>query len=575
LSSLSHLKVAFARVVRPESDHRVEEPLGRWVERIAGCATALALSLTLTLVAAIPWSLYDSYAYNSWPRLMALHGGLQLSAVGPVYLHRPLFYVLEGQVWWLVGFHEWIGRALSFVFTATFVGAVVWLSDSAPRRLRRGVALLVLLLIVDVQRHAFDGLTDVPAAAMLALTAAFVWKLQPSAKRSVLIVLAAFAAVMTKPSGLLGAIALSLALLVGSTSEVRVRLKRSVAPIAAGALIGIAYDWVEAHRLHVALANFLQDGVGQDVWAQKAAASRPDGLYGWNWLGRPLHVLLVFSVAYAVLRLAGLRHTRAAILASPLAWFWALFGPSIAGSFAQETAHGPLTKFAAVAISACFPLVALAPEAAAPSRRQLGRLVVWTVPAVGAWLMWAAYDTRLVSAAWTPLALLIVEVVTLVILGAARLRPFLTVVPVGALLILFAYNMYNLDNLGRAGWRELQQGGVSSLTNHRFMENVALNQFQYELDAVRKEVGPKERILTADSRLSFFFPERVEIGYPVRCSEVQPFRAFVLLSSDESVVRSRAEGEPATPEDWEKCPGLTEVASIPGTFAVFVTGHPR
>jgi hypothetical protein len=549
-----------------------DDGFGRWFELVAwGCAV-IAACWALLLVATIPWGTYDSYAYNVWPRLIALRGGLQLSAVGAVSLHRPLFYELEGQIWWLTGFHEWSGRLLSFLFAATLVGSLVWLSDRNPRRLRRGVALLITLLIVDLARHAFDGLTDVPSAAMLALTAAFVWKLAPSRKRTALVGLGALLAVLAKPSGLLGIVALCVALLIGTTSDLRNRVSGTIAPLAGGTVLGLAYDWTQAHRLHMGLESFLQEGVGSSIWAQKAAAARPNGLYGWDWLGRPLHVLVIFAVAYSLLRVVGITHFRSALLATPLAWTWAAFGPSFAGAFPQETAHGAATLIATLVISAFLPLAAMAPEQSLPTKTELVRLLVWALPAVVVWLVWAAYDTRLVSAAWTPLVLLVVEVMILVTTGAARLNRSLIFVPLAALIVLFTYNVYNVDNLGRSGLRELQQAGVHGFTNGRFMENVALNQFQYELDALRTHVGPHDRIISPDGRLPFFYPGRVDAIYPRSCATIKRYRAFVLLLNDEAIARNRAERSDINPDYWKGCPGVTEAASIDGAFAVFVTG---
>jgi hypothetical protein len=282
--------------------------------------------------------------------------------------------------------------------------------------------------------------------------------------------------------------------------------------------------------------------------------------------------LLIFAVAYALLRVAGLQHRLASALAVALTWFWAWYGASLSG-----IRFDPGTDWSGIAIwvvTASLVLVVFAPKTTVPGRLELARLLVWAVPAVVIWVKYAAYDTRLVSAAWPALILLIAVAVTMLIAAASQRIPLLAVIPAAALVILAVNNVYNLNGLGRAGWQQYRRSGLSGLRDPRAMENVALGQFQQELDPLRAHVGPDDRIIGADGRLGFFFPGRVNYSYPTSCSALHGYRAFVLLMSDESVAAAQAAGAPATEEDWAACksPRLTLLAAIPSNFAVFSIG---
>jgi len=320
---------------------------------------------------------------------------------------------------------------------------------------------------------------------------------------------------------------------------------------------------------------FLQSGVGAGIWAQKAATARPEATYGWVWLGESLHVLLVFTIAYSVLRLAGLRHRLATVSAVPVSWIWAFLGPELADRPFRPGLGvvGVVTWLTALLL----PLAALAPEQHVPRRLEVVRLMIWATPTVLVWAYYSAYDTRLIAGAWMPLLLLMGSTATMIVTGARRLGPVAAAVPVTALAVLAFNNLYNLDGLGHAGWRQYQSGGFAGLTESRLMENVALGSFQQELDLVRTEVGPSERIVGNDGRLSFFFPGRADYAYPTSCEALRGYRAFVLLGSDESVAQARAVGSPTTTGYWSGCrsPKTRLVGEVPSLFAVYVTGRPR
>jgi hypothetical protein len=547
----------------------------RWAP-LAFVGVALAfLAIEIVLASTLPYRGWDPVAYGRWSRLIGLHGGFHQPGLGDVDLHRPLFYVLQGWVWYVAGFHLALGRLLSLGFTIVLVLSVGRLAGlGARRRLQQAVAVVLLVCITDLLVHAADGLTDVPAAAMVALTAVVLWTMRDSPYRYPLLGLASLLAVLAKPSGVVGVAALIVAQLIGPTASLTRRVVNDISPMAAGLGLGLVYDWTQARYLHEPLQSFMHSGVGAGIWADKAAAARPDALWGWHWLGNPLHVVLVAGIFYALLRMVGVAHRAAVLVGIPGAWVWAWVGPAL-GPHAFRPgldAEG----IATYVLSAVLLLAALAPPDVVPSRLDLCRWLVWATPPLLIWVVWAAYDTRLTSAAWPPLVLIMARLVTCALVGAAESSvPAIAVAAAAALVVLTVQQVYNLDGLGRDGWRQLRAGGLAGLGKPEFTENVVYGQFQYELAALRRELGSSGTVVGGDGRLSFFFPDRVGGTYPKKCADIDGYRAYVLLLGDESVYVARTAGAPATVDAWSACPGLNEVAEIPGNYAVFVNGAPR
>jgi hypothetical protein len=569
VSSTHHVAQEAAADTRHHTRSRVEAAIA-WPFL---AAASIFLAFAALIAATLPFRGWDSYAFGQWSRLIAEDGGFHHAGIGAADLHRPLFYVLQGELWRVVGFHVALGRLLSLFFTALFIVAVGILAARRPNRLLTGaIGAVVATLVVDVAVHASDGLTDVPTAAMLATLAAVLWKMPRGRVRVGAITAVAALCVLAKPTGLIGVFGLFLAQAIGPRVALRSRILHDLAPLGGGVLIGLAYDASQARYLHMSLRSFLQEGVGSGIWAQRAAASRPDVVYGWDWLGRPLHVLLVYAVAYALLRIAGVRHRRAALAAALPAWIWALLGPSLAGS-GVHLGFG-VTDLAVYTLAAALPAAALAGDAVAPSRLHTIRLLVWALPPLVVWAEYAGYDTRLSSAAWPALVVLAAAVVSAMLIGLLSHVPLAAAVPAAALLVLAVTNVQNLDGLGADGWRQYRSHGVAGLGDARLMENVALGQFQQELDAVRRVVGPAGRVTGNDGRLGFFFPGRAAYGYPTSCDALRGNRVFVLLESDETVAQARAVGAPTTVDAWERCrrPQLTLVDQVPGLHAVFAVG---
>lgn len=534
------------------------------VALVAAVLFVVALVIALTL----PYSEWDSMYYGTWSRLIGLHGGFHFAQVSAVDLHRPLFYVLQGELWHVFGFHEKLGRLLSLLFVVVFVAAVARIAWRWGGALYGAAAGAVALAITDVAVHSSDGLTDVPAAAMIALVGVVLYTVAAGRRRVALLVVTALLAVLTKPSGIVGCACLCLAELLGDRVTLRARIRSAVAPIAGGVLVGLAYDWSQARHVGMSLRAFLQSGVGAGIWAQKSAAARPDALYGWMWLGRPLHLLLIFAVAYGLLLLLRVRNTWAAPAAAVFSWIWAWAGPAIAG-------HGfhaglSLSGLASYAVALGSPAAALAMGDRLPSRLTIARLFVWALPAYVVWVEYAAYDTRLVSAAWPAMALLLGAAVVAILSGLETESVAAAGVVGLAVAVLALVNVVSLNGLGKQGWHSYRSDGLSGLGNTDLMNNVALGQFEYELNALRPQLAPGDQVFSEDARVGFFYPDSVAYGYPGSCSDFDGYRAFVQLLSDESVAQAGSL-DPAT------CtrPRLHLVGSSPGIYAVYTVGAPR
>ena len=64
-------------------------------------------------------------AYGTWSRLIADHWPhLRFAAASAVDYHRPFFFVLQGTLWRIFGFHQALGRLLSLGFATLLAGAL-------------------------------------------------------------------------------------------------------------------------------------------------------------------------------------------------------------------------------------------------------------------------------------------------------------------------------------------------------------------------------------------------------------------------------------------------------------------
>jgi hypothetical protein len=540
---------------------------------------AIVLLLALLVAIVLPYGEWDAMAFGTWSRLVAEHWPhVRFESVGAGSYHRPLFYVLQGWIWWAFGFHQSLGRVLSLLFSLTLVAGVAWTAAQTVRTHRAfaaALAAIVIVLIVPFERYVAAGLSDIPTAAMVAVTAALLFA--PRLGRAQLPLLAVGAALsgLAKPSALPALVGLVAAILIGPRIDLRRRILGATA-IVAGTAAALTYDIVQARYFHTTLSGFLTTGT-RGFYAELADETRRRVLLDGGWLGGSLRVLLVFAIVYAVARL-GLRHQVAVMVALPAALAWSWLGPHLAG--AEGVRVGILgagdwsTQVAVLALAASLLLAAFAPDSAIPDRLQLARALVWAAPPFLAWSLRAVYDARLLAPAWPPLVLLIVWALLPVFAAAASYRKLLVAVPAAALVVLGAYAVYDINGLGKAGWHQLRVAGFSGLGDAALMRDIALGgDFAAELRAVAPQVDPRDRILTFDQRLRFFYLSQVTIAPPLSCGQLRGYDLFVLLESDEI---QKQYGDRTHSRYWEGCAyRLTKMDERPGAFAIFVSGTPR
>jgi hypothetical protein len=539
--------------------------------------SVIFLVAALVVAVALPYGEWDAMSFGTWSRLIADHWPhIRFSGIGEADYHRPLFYVLQGTVWRIFGFHQALGRLLSLGFSVLLMAAIAWIAARTvrvDRRLAAGLGLIVTLLIAGFDRYVASGLSDIPVAAMVALTAALL--LAPELRRGQLPLVALFAllAVLTKPSALPALAGLAGAVLLGPRSDFR-RRAFGAAAIAAGTGLGLAYDVVQARYVHLGLGDFLSSGTN-GFYAQLADEQRRRVLLDGGWLGGELRVLLVFALAYALARLI-VQHRAAVVVAVPTAVVWSWLGPHLAGSGGWRVGvlgMGGTTEQAAVLVlAACLLLALNAPAESVPDRLQLARALVWAAPAFVLWALRAVYDTRLLAPAWPPLVVAVVWALLPVLAGARLRREWLVLVPAAALVLLGADASQNINGLGAPGWRALRAGGISGLGDDALMRNIAFGgDFAAEMNALAPQVRSGDRILTFDGRLRFFYLSQVDYEAPLGCGQLVGHRLFVLLESDE--IRTIYGGR-SRPAFWESCPGakLTKVDERPGAYALFVNG---
>jgi hypothetical protein len=518
--------------------------------------------------------------YGVWSRLIAETGEYHHAVADAVYLQRPLFYAVQGYLWNVLGEVEAIGRLYSFGF-AIVLGICVWVlagrltSRIGDARLHAPLALTVLLGSGIVAAQAASGLTDVPVAAMTALTAVFLTA-RPGRARFVLVALAAAGAVLAKPTGLMGLAGLALAaVLLGSEPKRRRPAFHGLIAMAIGVSGALAYDGYAARSLGITLADLLRAGGDTDWYVSLAADERWDALLGAGWLGEESSAAIVLGLVFGAARAACLAPRWAAALAGPSALAWSLAGPLVA----SDQLPYPLRdapNIALIAYSALSLALLAAPFFARVDPvdpRVYRALLLWIAPGAAVWLAYRADEPRLLSPAWTPLVLLAASALVVVALGLARLVQPAALLPVVATGLLALTTLPSIDGRGLDGWKELLAAGPSGWSNRSEMENAVWGPFQAEVELLRANVRANEHIATNDGKLLYVFPGQTEVVYARSCAELRGARAFVLLTDDENhaLITQRYHGTP-DPLSWAQCrePRLTQIGDYPGIYSVFL-----
>ena len=565
---------ADAVIVRPVI---APAPVVQTVRWLAIAVTTLFAIAGAFVALVMPYRLWDSLAFGAWSRSIAETGSLWAGA-HQLSVSRPLFYVPQGAIWRFVTEDEAAGRMLSLGFAVLLV-ASVWLvarelaTEHQQRAFLPALAVLALLSSAVLAVYAAAGMTDVPVAAASAATAAALWS-RLDARLLVPLALAGTAAtVLAKPSGLLalGGLALATIVLRGRASI------PGLVGVVVGLALGLAYDAWQAERSDTTLGDLLRAG-NDDFWRERGASVRWETFVSAGWLGDGARLLVVYGLAYALVRVAGARMRIALGVAAGVAIAWSVGGPLAAGQGVGYPFDGTaLGVVAWLTLAATLVAAALVADGDDPlSRRVYAALLIWLAPTALVWATQRPDELRLLAPAWPPFALLAAAALTSASLALLRRRPAFAVAPAAAAALVAVANVVSVDGLGRDGWRSLLDLGPSGWSDTAEMENFAYGPFSYHLNLARENVADGDRIVSSDGRLQYFFPGRVEVAYARTCSELERARFFSFLSSGESLEFANLSQQPTDPLAWIQCtnPAVELVGEQAGIYAAFVVGGP-
>jgi hypothetical protein len=533
------------------------------------------------LAAFLPYHAWDGLAYGEWSRLIAETGGSHFPTVTAQAYHRPLFYVVQGWIWRLVGHHEAYGRGLGLTFTAFLFLAVWRLSKTIcpdPSGLAPYIGALVLIAIPAVAAGICDGMTDVPVACMVACTGVVLWTMPDGGadgKRSALVIaplgaLLSCLAVLAKPSALAGLMGLALAQLLGARAGLRQRITGGCAPIAVGVALALVYDTAEAHRLHESLSSFLMTGT-TGPYEQMSTGARLGVARDLGWLGPGLRFPLVLSLLYAALRIGGISNRKALGVAAGLGIALASMGFYDAVASARAVANRILLGIflvSSVALAVCSFFVAR--DEGCASRLNLARLVAWMTPGLLIWLWYAAVDERLMSIVWAPLAVLVGCAITPVVVEGLQRRRWTGIVSAAVVLLLAASDFVRVDGLGR-GWTAVVRTAASGQLRGQDFRRAVAPELADVVDILGKTLSPHDVLISPEGRLRFFFPGRVAQTYPHGCGDLGGYEYFVLAHGGSmQAIFERVAGVPGTVAYWSACrsPSLSLVSET-SAYAIF------
>lgn len=576
------------------------------MRRAMGAVVALFLVALTWAAIWVPFHATDALIYGRWSRLIALGGPVADVSLGAGYLHRPVLYVGQGWLWELFGFHEWIGRLWALLFLFVLVYAVWRLAaQDAGGHVTGALAAVLLVATPDVVSLGAAGLTDVPVAAMVALTGLLVLGRLDRAggsSRMVLaagILLAAALAGLTKPSAFIALAGIGLALLIGPRATLAARVVWRGVPLAAGTVLALVWAAIQAHRLGFGLTDFLK-GTDETLstgvvnfYEQLNAQSRGSFIAGMEWLGPYLTLPLIFGIVYAVVRVAGRPHRLAATIAAPVAivlsWLLPFLADPAGGAVGPYDLDRPIAVLGTLALFVPLWLSRDCPPQEAPSRTQLARMLAWALLPTVAWITSAPFQTRYLSPAWAPLFVLVALALWTALRGLAVRGPRWAWAVVAIVCVLGVVDLRNVDGLGSRPdgsvdaartVRELGVSGWFDTDRARAAADPTLAALVGSTGAALAEPG---RLLSVDGRLGFYWPLRTVRGDPQRCADLRGFRTFVAVISASGLDARRearlsdrdlAEatgGRAAQIQFWQRCrdPVLRPLRILPGQFAVF------
>ncbi|MBX7221378.1 MAG: hypothetical protein K1Y36_15620 [Blastocatellia bacterium] len=548
----------------------MDEPLPLLVHNGGKAICLLFFALALFLALTVPIHAWDALAFGEWSRLIAQTGGFSFPSVTDLAYHRPLFYVVQGWIWRMFGFDETFARlwALSFALLLGF--SLFQLTQTEKKESPTGwLTILLLLANPDFVREGFSGLTDVPVAALIACAAMVLVRVNHTLAKVLLLALVSLAAGLTKPSAFAALAGLAAAHCIGPRETFNRRLLEGPIPIAYGALTALSWHAACARESGVSLVSFLSSGL-PGYYQALAQEVRWSVFLEGHWMGRGLQLWLWFTLLYAVMRVFGAPHGRAARFsaggATALFWIGSFWGNSLnAGAGIGKQLVGFM----------CFcPIVFLvcqAGETWVPSRQYLARLLVWMLPPLVVWTVFVPYDSRLLSPAWTPLLLLMVTVLVPGLQGIQAAHKPLAAMSVAGLVLLPLVNLRNVDGVGLRGCAVVgscvNQGNLTS----EGVRTALMPDFAAVLGKIRTEFGPQVRLISNDGKFRFFFPGQVGQGTPGKCGQLAGYDVFVLCRDDERVQPLKQQFDiQADPAKWSACtkPRLTLLYSN-ATYTVF------
>ncbi len=551
-----------------------EENAPRYAAAITWITTGLFFAAAFVLAAVIPIHAQDALTFGEWSRLISEHWHLHYAAATAQEYGRPLFYVLQGWMWGLLGFGETSGRILSGLFSVLLLGALVWLvrEERDWGRLAGLLAAFALIAVPVFAVNVVSGLTDIPVAALVALAGALVWGRRPPPPRAVTAGVVAALAMLAKPSALLALVGLALAQLLHNESW-RSRLLYRVAPILGGVGLGLVYDLTQARYVHQSLRTFLQAGVNTDYYRTLADEARRFAVLDGSWFGDGLRVAIFFALLYNALRLVGACHRGAVAAGVPLALFASWFGPWLAAREAHVTVgslHSVGAAAAAVGTAVFLAFGVASYQDAVATRGELGRFALWALPTAVAWAVYGAYDFRLLAPAWPPLLALVVLTALPAASAFARRGAFYVAVPFVLFAVVVAENVYNLDGLQKSGWDQLRR--TNDWLDEDDTRAIVMPAFSRALVVTRRQMREGDLLISPEGAFRFFYPGRVEQSFPNNCNDLHRFRVFV-LTTDEGSKRYMEEflhvsGEPSF---WASCrePRLKQLTDGSEGYAVF------
>jgi Glycosyltransferase family 87 len=571
-----------AAAILDRDRHESQSPPPRvpaWTSRALAWATGVVgvvfLVPAVFVALVLPYRYWDSLAFGSWSRSIAEGHGIWDNA-SVFALSRPVVYVPQGLAWRYLADGDWVGRLYSMSFAVALLVAVGLLAGrlstwtpAAP--IARSLAVGVLLASAVFAGLLAAGMTDIPVAAGSAATAAVLWR---APNRWLVFAVAALAAVtiLAKASGLLALGGLVVAVVIMNGR----RAIPGIVGLASGVGAALVYDAWQASRIGTSLADFLSAG-NEQYWLDRGAAARWDALANAEWLGASVRLLILYGLVHGVARAAGARPRIALAAAAAAALVWSIVGPMVTEDGAPHPFDGSVLGL--VGWLVIVTAIGAAPFVARDDpidRRVYLALLVWLAPTAIVWAWMRADEVRHLAPVWPALVLLATAALVSVSIALARLRPAATIVPALAVLLLAVANVPSIDGLGRTGWNGLLDLGSSGWTKQAEVENYAWGPFSYVVNLARENAGESGLVVTGDSRMSYFFPGRVDVRYARTCGELEGARFFSFNRAGESVVLAQLEGQPLEPLGWIQCesPRLELVGEQPGIYAAYVVGGP-